>query len=76
MRFAQGLTQDELAGRLQRAGWDLSRVSLAKIESQLRWVTDCELFMLAQALGTRMEELFPSAKRVKSFVSSPAFKRN
>ncbi|MEP6671424.1 MAG: helix-turn-helix transcriptional regulator [Chthoniobacter sp.] len=76
MRFVRGLTQDELAARLQRAGWDVSRVSVAKIEAQLRWVTDCELYMLAHALQTPLEEFFPSAKQVKQFVGSPGFKRN
>jgi transcriptional regulator with XRE-family HTH domain len=76
LRFAQGLTQDQLAGRLQRAGWDVSRVSVAKIEAQLRWVTECELFMIAHVLQTPLEAFFPSAKHVKEFVSSPNFKRN
>lgn len=76
MRFAQDLTQDQLAARLQRAGWDVSRVSVAKIEAQLRWVTECELFMLAQVLQVSLDQFFPSAKQVKQFVSSPGFKRN
>lgn len=76
IRNAQGMTQDDLAAKLQRAGWDVSRVSVAKIEAQIRWVADCELFMLAKALGVPMEELLPSAREVVRFVGSPGFKRN
>jgi transcriptional regulator with XRE-family HTH domain len=75
-RDGQRLTQEELAGRLQRAGWDVSRVSVAKIEAQLRWVADCELFLIAHVLGVTMDELFPPLKKVRDFVGSPDFKRN
>ena len=76
IRSTQEITQELLAARLQRAGWDVSRTSLAKIEAQLRWVADCEIFILAEVLGVRIEELFPSKKVVKDFVGSPEFKRN
>jgi len=76
IRFAQELTQDALAARLQRAGWDVSRTSLAKIEAQLRWVADCELFLLAKVLSVSIDDLFPDGSVVKKFVGSPEFKRN
>ena len=76
LRNVQDMTQDVLAAKLQRAGWDLSRVSLAKIEAQLRWVADCELFLLAKVLDVPMEQLFPSGREVVRFVASPTFKRN
>ncbi len=76
VRYRLNLTQDELAAKLQLTGWDVSRASLAKIEAQLRWVTDAELYLLADVLGVGMTDLFPTAKMVKSFVSSPEFKRN
>mgnify|MGYP003854964755 CR=1 FL=1 len=43
LREAEGLTQAEFAARLQLAGWDISRETLAKVESQFRCVTDREL---------------------------------
>jgi len=70
------MTQEMLAARLQREGWDVSRVSVAKIESQLRWVADCELYMLAKVFDVGMEEFFPSEAVVRRFVGSPEFKRN
>jgi transcriptional regulator with XRE-family HTH domain len=76
LRSARQMTQEMLAGRLQRAGWDVSRVSVAKIESQLRWVADCELYLLAKVFDVAMEDFFPSEAVVKRFVGSPAFKRN
>ncbi|XHR30094.1 MAG: helix-turn-helix domain-containing protein [Chthoniobacteraceae bacterium] len=76
IRSERGLTQDALAAHLQKAGWDVSRASVGKIEAQLRWVADCELFMLAEVLETALADFFPSSKEVRHFVSSPAFKRN
>ncbi|MEI6351747.1 MAG: helix-turn-helix transcriptional regulator [Verrucomicrobiota bacterium] len=76
IRYEKGMTQEALAAVLQRAGWDISRTSLAKIEAQLRWVADCELFILADVLGVRMEQLFPKRPEVIAFIASPDFKRN
>ena len=70
------LTQEALAAKLQLAGWDVSRASLAKIEAQLRWVADAELYLLADVLGVAMADLFPGVGAVKAFVGSPEFKRN
>ncbi len=76
VRTLQALTQDDLAAKLQRCGWDVSRVSVAKIEAQLRWVADCELYLLAHVLGVSIQELFPPLKEVRSFLGSPGSKRN
>lgn len=76
IRDSKGLTQEQLAAQLQLHGWDVSRTSLAKIEAQLRWVADCELFMLADALEVELHSLFPARAVVRRFVGSPEFKRN
>ncbi len=62
LREAEGLTQAELAGRLQLAGWDISRETLAKVESQVRCVTDRELVRFAEALEVNPSELLKPAK--------------
>jgi transcriptional regulator with XRE-family HTH domain len=58
-RDRKGWTQEVLAGKLQLQGWDVSRVSVAKLEARLRWVSDCELLFLAKALGVSLPDLFP-----------------
>lgn len=50
LREEQGLTQLVLVARLNLNGWDISRETLAKIESRFRWVADSELVQLADAL--------------------------
>ncbi len=45
------MTQAALASRLQLAGWEISRVGAAKIETGIREVTDIELMKLAKALN-------------------------
>ena len=62
LREAEGLTQAELAGRLQLAGWDISRETLAKVESQVRCVTDRELVRFAEALEVNLSELLKPAR--------------
>ena len=62
LREAEGLTQAELAARLQLAGWDISRETLAKVESQVRCVTDRELVRFAEALEVDPSELLKPAR--------------
>jgi transcriptional regulator with XRE-family HTH domain len=59
LRDQQKLTQPMLAARCRRWGWDLSRETLAKIETQLRWVSDFELLCLARALRVDLGALLP-----------------
>lgn len=66
LRSQNGLSQPALAARCQRMGWDLSRDTLAKIESQSRWVADFEVIFLAQALGVSYLSLLPDDKRMKT----------
>ena len=71
LRQEQGLTQPMLAARCNRYGWNLSRETLAKIELQLRWISDFELICLALALRIEPLELLPGkeffAKVLKDF---------
>ncbi|MFM8878439.1 MAG: helix-turn-helix domain-containing protein [Verrucomicrobiota bacterium] len=62
LREAEGLTQAEFAARLQLAGWDISRETLAKVESQVRCVTDRELVRFAEALEVEPNELLKPVK--------------
>ena len=48
--FDPPLTQDQLAGRLAKAGVQLDRVALAKVENGLRCAFDFEVKALAAVL--------------------------
>lgn len=50
-------------------GWDLSRETLAKIESQIRWVADFELLCLAAALRVEVEALLPKLRKSRSVMA-------
>jgi transcriptional regulator with XRE-family HTH domain len=56
-------TVTALVLRCSRAGWDVSENTIAKIEAQIRWVTDRELALMAQALRVDPSELFPPRLR-------------
>lgn len=58
IREAQGITQEELAARCNLLNWDISRGTLAKIESQVRRVTDEEAALLAKALRVEVQEVY------------------
>ena len=65
LRTERALTQAQLAAKLNVLGWDLSRGTLAKIESQFRWVADSELLLLAEALGVTPGSLLVQARKIK-----------
>lgn len=57
-REAQKLTQEQLVARCNLLGWDISRGTLAKIESKVRCITDIEVEKIAQALKIEVNILF------------------
>lgn len=63
LRRVQGLSQDALAARCARLGWDLTENGVTKIKTQVRCVSDAELFKLARALRVKLIELVPRTLR-------------
>lgn len=62
IRESKNLTQEELAARCNVLGWNISRGTLAKIESQVRGVTDMEAVLLAKALKVKVSDLYKGAE--------------
>ena len=58
LREAQNMTQEDLTARCNIVGFNISRGTLAKIESQVRQVTDKEAALLAKALKISVEVLY------------------
>lgn len=52
LRKEHGLSQRDLAQKLQLAGYDMDRNVITRIETNQRYVTDIELKALAEALET------------------------
>ena len=61
LREKQGLSQAQLAAKINVHGWDISRETLAKIEAQIRWVADFEILKLAEGFGIEGPELLRRA---------------
>ena len=72
LRDRKGWTQEDLSAKLQVFGWDVSRESLAKLETHQRRVPDGELFILAKVLRTSTDLLFPTTVNIKKL--GPAFR--
>ncbi|MCI8651647.1 MAG: helix-turn-helix transcriptional regulator [Oscillospiraceae bacterium] len=59
VREQRGLTQEQLAARLQTRGCDITRSALAKIEAGQRHIYLFELRVLREILGVSYEKLLP-----------------
>lgn len=58
IRESFGWTQEQFVAKCNLIGWNISRSTLAKIESKVRRVTDIEVQLLASALKIKIELLF------------------
>jgi transcriptional regulator with XRE-family HTH domain len=58
IRERKGLTQEQFAAKCNLINWEISRGTLAKIESNVRRITDIEVQNLALALEVEVSELF------------------
>lgn len=58
LRETQRMTQEEFTARCNIVGLNISRSTLAKIESQVRRVTDDEVALLAKALKVSVTSLY------------------
>jgi hypothetical protein len=59
LRVKMAITQPMLVAKCQLVGWDISRETIAKIESQIRWVSDFELLGFAKAFNVSVNDLWP-----------------
>lgn len=57
LRVKNGLTQEQLAAKVQVLGGNLDQQMISKIERNARIVTDYELVLLSSALLTTPEQL-------------------
>jgi transcriptional regulator with XRE-family HTH domain len=59
LRVAAGMTQDAVAAKCGVTGWDVSRGTLAKIEAQVRCVSDAEVYVLARVMKVELVAMYP-----------------
>lgn len=58
IREKKGWTQEQLAAKCNLINWEISRGTLAKIESNVRGVTDIEVSYFALVLDVDIDKLF------------------
>ncbi|PRR70602.1 helix-turn-helix domain-containing protein [Clostridium thermopalmarium] len=58
IRQLKGITQDQLAARLNIQGIEIDQTMISKIEEQVRGISDYEVMAFSVALGVSIEELF------------------
>lgn len=68
IREGKGISQDELAASCQRMGWDVSRMTITRIELRNRLVSDFEIYILGKALGINAKDLMPDAPSLDVFL--------
>ena len=59
VRSNRGWSQAKLARELQKAGWDISRSEVSKIEMRIREVKDWQMMLLVAVLETPHESFYP-----------------
>jgi transcriptional regulator with XRE-family HTH domain len=59
LRYQRGWTQDELAGKLQLLGCNITTQILANIETRRCYVTDAQIVFFAEVFQVTEAELFP-----------------
>ncbi len=60
LRTSRGMSQGQLAAKLQTYGISIDQQMVSKIEHNARMVTDYELVYLSAALGVTPAELLPA----------------
>jgi transcriptional regulator with XRE-family HTH domain len=58
IREKSGITQEQLAIRLEMAGWQVDRFLISKIERGERQVLDTEVQLIAKVLKVAISDLF------------------
>lgn len=58
IRKSMNLSQKDLVARCNLLGWDISRGTLAKVESRTRKISDEEVLYFSTALNVEVGELF------------------
>ncbi len=58
LRKKRGLKQKDFISRLQTMGVDINPTSYSKLEGQVRYATDIELYAIARILGVSVDSLF------------------
>ena len=59
LRDSKQMSQQRLSVLCSVVGYEIHRSTLAKIEAQIRAVSDIELFVIASALRVKIEAVFP-----------------
>ena len=59
IRSNRGWSQADLARELQKAGWDISRSEVSKIEMRIREVKVWQMMLLVHLLETPHESFYP-----------------
>jgi transcriptional regulator with XRE-family HTH domain len=67
-REAKNISQDGLAVKLQLLGWDVTRMTITRIESRNRLVSDFEIYILATALEVNPKDLMPDSPSLDIFL--------
>ena len=65
LRKKHGLSQRDLAQKLQLAGYDMDKNVITRIETGKRYVTDIELQALTRIFGISYEDLIDTKCRCK-----------
>lgn len=72
LRKDRGMSQNDLAIKLQNYGVDIDKNAVQLLEHGHRYVRDMELYVIAKVFGVSMEDLFAGTQSILNNLSLPS----
>lgn len=72
LRKDRGMSQNDLAIKLQNYGVDIDKNAVQLLEHGHRYVRDMELYVIAKVFGVSMEDLFAGLSSILNNLSLPS----
>lgn len=64
LRKIRGIKQKDFIAKIQTFGCDMNPTSYSKLEGQLRYATDREVYVISKILAVPMEDLFSNEEDI------------
>lgn len=68
LRKSKGIKQKDFISKLQTMGVDINPTSYSKLEGQVRFATDIELYAIAKILGVTIDSLFEKKEEIQEIL--------
>jgi len=75
LRVRMGWSQEYLATKCQLMGWDITRLTITRIEARNRLVADYEILLLAKVMQVNPTALLPYRANLRQLMPSGGIRK-